>query len=218
MPRAALTFALLGALAAPAAAQAPRSIDPGMSQTQVVERLGEPNALRTAGNFTYLFYKNGCVRECGMDDLVLLENDAVVDAIFRSPERAYTGKSSSPRAIPAEVAVRGRPARDNTAPGPEVTQQGAPREAAAPAATEVPKPTSDTAKPAPEAAKPAAAPKPTEDRPEPDSAKSAAQPAQPAASPAGSGTLRIPLKTKPRPAKSGADTTQSGAAATKSPT
>ena len=215
MLRAALTLALIGALAAPAAAQAPKSIDPGMSQAQVVERLGEPNALRTAGAFTYLFYKNGCVRECGMDDLVLLENDAVVDAIFRSPERAYSGKSSSPRAIPAEVAVRGRPARDNAAPGPEVTQQGAPREAAAPAATEAPKPAPDTAKPAPEAPKPAAAPKPPEERHEADTVKSAAQPAQPAASPASNGTLRIPIKTKPRPAK---DSTQSGAAGTKSPT
>ena len=236
MPRAVLTLALLGALAAPAAAQAPKSIDPGMSQAQVVERLGEPNALRTAGTFTYLFYKNGCVKECGMDDLVLLENDAVVDAIFRSPERAYSGKSSSPRAIPADVAVRGRPAgREAAAPGPEVTQQGSPREAAAPATTEATKPdttqpTPEAAKPTPaatkpapeaakptsEAAKPAVAPKPKEERPEVDSAKSAAQPAQPSASPASSGTLRIPIKTKPRPPK--ADSSQSGAAGTKSPT
>ena len=236
MPRAVLTLALLGALAAPAAAQAPKSIDPGMSQAQVVERLGEPNALRTTGNFTYLFYKNGCVKACGMDDLVLLENDAVVDAIFRSPERAYSGKSSSPRAIPAEVAVRGRPAgRDVAAPGPEVTQAGAPREAPAPTAPEATKrdttqstpeaakPAAEAAKPAPEATKPAAeatkpaaAPKPKQEHPEADTARSAAQPAQPAASPASNGTLRIPIKTKPRPAK-GADSTQSGAAGTKSP-
>jgi hypothetical protein len=163
-----------------------------------------------------------------MDDLVLLENDAVVDAIFRSPERAYSGKSSSPRAIPAEVAVRGRPAgREVTAPGPEVTQQGSPREAAPPAATEATKPDSarptpetaksapEAAKPAAETAKPAAAPKSKEERPEIDSAKASAQPAQPAASPS-NGTLRIPIKTKPRPAKT--DSTQTGAAAVKSPT
>ena len=167
MPRATLTLALLGALAAPAAAQATKSIDPGMNQAQVVERLGEPTASRTSGNFTYLFYKNGCGKVCGMDDIVLLENDAVVDAVFRAPERAYTGTSSSPRAIPADVAARTRPgARDVPAAAePEVTQAGKPAEAA----------------PAPEAPKPAPAATPmTPQRP------------------IGAGTLRIPIKTRPR--------------------
>jgi hypothetical protein len=66
------------------------------------------------------------VRQCGIDDVVMLDNDAVVDAVFRAPERAYTGKSSSPHAIPAELAARTRPgARD--VPTGEVTQAGAPR-------------------------------------------------------------------------------------------
>jgi hypothetical protein len=126
MLRASLSLALLCAFAAPAAAQAPKSIDPGMTQAQVVERLGQPDATRSSGTFTYLFYRNGCVRQCGIDDVVMLDNDAVVDAVFRAPERAYTGKSSSPHAIPAELAARTRPgARD--VPTGEVTQAGTPR-------------------------------------------------------------------------------------------
>jgi outer membrane biosynthesis protein TonB len=217
MPRAALTLALLGGLLAPLTAQAQKSIDPGMTQAQVVERLGEPTALRTSGTFTYLFYKNGCGKECGMDDIVLLENDAVVDAVFRSPERAYTGKSSSPRAIPADVAARTRPgARDVVAPGPEVIQSGSPRESAPP--TEA-APAVDTAKAEkPKADKPAE--KPTTETPTteaPKEEKPKPTPTQPSASPT-SGTIRIPLKTQPRAPKGSADSANSGAAGTKKPT
>ena len=119
-------LALLSALAAPAAAQAPKSIDPGMSEARVVERLGAADASRSAGDFKYLFYHNNCIRQCGMDDVVILQKDSVVDAMFRSPERAYTGKSSSPRAIPAEVAARTRPAARDI-PSGEVVQAGNPR-------------------------------------------------------------------------------------------
>lgn len=119
-------LALLAALAAPAAAQAPKSIDPGMSEAKVVERLGAADASRSAGDFKYLFYHNNCIRQCGMDDVVILQRDSVVDAMFRSPERSYTGKSSSPRAIPAEVAARTRPAARDI-PSGEVVQEGNPR-------------------------------------------------------------------------------------------
>lgn len=119
-------LALLCALTAPAAAQAPKSIDPGMSEAKVVERLGEPDAARAAGDFKYLFYRNGCIRQCGMDDVVILQKDSVVDAMFRSMDRAYTGKSSSPRAISAQLAARTRPgARD--VPSGEVVQAGNPQ-------------------------------------------------------------------------------------------
>ena len=74
-----------------------RTIDPGMSKADVIERLGPPAAERRAGDFTYLFYQNGCERSCGMSDVVVLEGDAVVDAIFRAPGRSYSGESSSPR-------------------------------------------------------------------------------------------------------------------------
>jgi len=99
MLRARLALALLCAVAAPVAAQAQKSIDPGMSQAKVVERLGEPDASRVSGDFKYLFYHNSCIRTCGMDDVVILQKDSVVDAMFRSADRSYTGKSSSPRAI-----------------------------------------------------------------------------------------------------------------------
>lgn len=113
MLRAGLAFLACCALATSLHAQAPKSIDPGMSQAQVVERLGDPTLSRTSGDFTYLFYKNNCVKSCGMDDVVILRKDSVVDAMFRAPERAYSGKSSSPKAIPPEVAAHTRPgARD----------------------------------------------------------------------------------------------------------
>ena len=72
------------------------TIDPGMTKAQVVENLGAPASERVAGKFTYLFYKNGCEKECGMSDLVVLKDDAVVDAVFRAGVRKYTGTSSSP--------------------------------------------------------------------------------------------------------------------------
>ena len=72
------------------------SIDPGMSRAQVIERLGTPASERAMNGFTYLLYENGCERICGMSDLVTLQGDSVVDAIFRAPARQYTGESSSP--------------------------------------------------------------------------------------------------------------------------
>jgi len=79
--------------------QGPPTIDPGMTRAQVVAKLGEPMSTRTYEGHTYLLYKNGCERSCGMSDLVVLDSDKVVDAIFRSNARHYTGTSSSPRMI-----------------------------------------------------------------------------------------------------------------------
>jgi hypothetical protein len=45
-----------------------------------------------------------------MNDLVILKGDSVVDAIFRSPSRRYTGTSSSPAPISAEDAAKRAPA------------------------------------------------------------------------------------------------------------
>jgi hypothetical protein len=126
MSRVGLAFALLCALSAPMAAQAPRSIDPGMSEAKVVEHLGAPDASRISGDFKYLFYHNDCIKQCGMDDVVILQKDSVVDAMFRSAERSYSGKSSSPRAIPADVAARTRPGARQV-PAGEVVQAGAPK-------------------------------------------------------------------------------------------
>ena len=104
-----IVFALL---AAPAllSAQTGATVSPGMNHAQVVAALGEPVNSRTAKEYTYLFYQNSCGKECGMNDLVILLRDSVVDAIFRSPNRHYTGTSSSPEeTTPAVARRRGEP-------------------------------------------------------------------------------------------------------------
>ena len=88
-------------------AQTPASIDPGMTREQVVAKLGEPLSSRSYEGFTYLLYKNGCEKKCGMNDLVVLDSGKVVDAVFRAGGRKYTGTSSSPRMISASDAKRG---------------------------------------------------------------------------------------------------------------
>jgi len=75
------------------------TVSPGMSRARVVASLGGPSTERSVGEFNYLFYTNACGKRCGMNDLVILRRDSVVDAIFRSNTRHYTGTSSSPMAI-----------------------------------------------------------------------------------------------------------------------
>ena len=94
--------AVLLALVAPAvlgAQSRTNSVSPGMSRAKVVAALGTPSTERTVGEFRYLFYANSCGKRCGMNDLVILRRDSVVDAIFRSNTRHYTGTSSSPMAV-----------------------------------------------------------------------------------------------------------------------
>ena len=86
------------------------TISPGMSKAQVIAALGEPATARTVGEDSYLFYINACGRRCGMNDLVVLHADSVADAIFRSPDRHYTGTSSSPTSIAPRVAARAKSA------------------------------------------------------------------------------------------------------------
>lgn len=92
------------------AQQGAQTVSPGMSKAQVVSALGAPVTERTASEYTYVFYKNSCGKQCGMNDLVVLRSDSVVDAIFRSPQRHYTGTSSSPAQIPPKVAAHAKPA------------------------------------------------------------------------------------------------------------
>ena len=75
------------------------TIDPGMTRDQVVAKLGEPLSSRSYDGFTYLLYRNGCEKKCGMNDLVVLDSGKVVDAVFRSSGRTYSGTSSSPQMI-----------------------------------------------------------------------------------------------------------------------
>jgi hypothetical protein len=97
------------------------TIDPGMTRAQVIERLGKPATVRTYQGSTYLMYSNKCGKKCGMQDLVILEHDSVVDAVFRSPDRHFSGTSSSPEATaPNARSQRNQslavPAADSTAP------------------------------------------------------------------------------------------------------
>ena len=107
----AASVALIGVTligAAPLGAQTD-TIAPGMTEAQVIARLGRPASTRSFQSFTYLFYQNGCEKKCGMNDLVTLDSGRVVDAVFRSSRRHYSGTSSSPRAIPAAEARKGKP-------------------------------------------------------------------------------------------------------------
>ena len=107
--RGSLVVALLLAAAPVSAQRAVATVSPGMTKAQVVAALGQPATLRTVSEFTYMFYQNSCGRRCGMNDLVILQGDSVSDAIFRSPNRRYTGTSSSPAAIPPNVAAKQKP-------------------------------------------------------------------------------------------------------------
>ncbi|HEX8848071.1 MAG TPA: hypothetical protein VF761_00930 [Gemmatimonadaceae bacterium] len=90
----------LSLIAAPLMAQeAHSSIDPGMTREEVIARLGKPLNERSSGTHTYMFYRNGCEKTCGMNDLVVLEDGKVVDAVFRNGVRSYTGTSSSPAGV-----------------------------------------------------------------------------------------------------------------------
>ena len=77
--------------------------------TKVVAALGAPTTERSVAEFRYLFYRNDCGARCGMNDLVILRNDAVVDAILRSPTRRYSGTSSSPAPVSAKDAAERAP-------------------------------------------------------------------------------------------------------------
>jgi hypothetical protein len=118
MRRPLVLAAILAAAVAvhPAHAQArDNTIDPGMTKAQVIEHLGTPASVKTADTLTYMFYANGCEKTCGMQDLVVLSRDKVIDAIFRDPRRKYTGESSSPNMVTAAEARKEGAARKSGA-------------------------------------------------------------------------------------------------------
>ena len=117
--------------AAVAGAQGTGTIAPGMTRAKVVAALGAPTTERTVAEFRYLFYQNSCGKECGMNDLVVLDSNKVVDAVFRSAARKYAGTSSSPRAIPADEARRGTSGGQLYTPPkkPDANEQTSQREA-----------------------------------------------------------------------------------------
>ncbi len=131
----------LSLAAAPAHAQTTTgTIDPGMTKQQVIERLGKPATIRSYEGTTYMLYPNKCGRTCGMQDLVILDHDAVIDAVFRSADRHYTGSSSSPVATRpnAKNARSGTlqvtsPAASSASPTPDVRPGSPPRAETMPA-------------------------------------------------------------------------------------
>ena len=84
-----------GEMAAPSS-DGVQAIRPGMTEDQVIASWGKPVAARDAGNFTYLYFENDCLRRCGTFDLVILQGGQTVDAIARASYHRYDGVSSSP--------------------------------------------------------------------------------------------------------------------------
>jgi hypothetical protein len=72
------------------------TVAPGMSEREVYEIWAAPAAVRRVGEYTYLFFRNGCEYTCGTMDVVTLQNGRVVDAIVRWDGHRYGGESSSP--------------------------------------------------------------------------------------------------------------------------
>ncbi len=72
------------------------TIAPAMGEREIYDLWGAPAAVRRAGEYTYLFFKNGCEYTCGTMDVVTLKDGKVVDAILRWDGHRYSGESSSP--------------------------------------------------------------------------------------------------------------------------
>ena len=109
------------------------TIDPGMSRAQVIEKLGKPATVRNYQGSTYLMYSNKCGKTCGMQDIVILDHDVVVDAVFRSPNRHYTGTSSSPEATKANSRTQRNASLAVPAAQPTAAERVAPGTSYAPA-------------------------------------------------------------------------------------
>jgi hypothetical protein len=98
------------------------TVSPGMTQDEVVAVWGVPVAERTRGEFSFLYFRNGCEVTCGTFDVVFLENGQVVDAVVRAEGHTYAGNSSSPpgrmpEATPTQLMVPAQ-APETTAPAP----------------------------------------------------------------------------------------------------
>lgn len=78
------------------AAQDVKTIKPGMTVAEVKEQWGEPLTTRAVGVMSYLYYRSDCLKKCGTNDVVFLENGQVIDAVVRDKGRRYDGIVSSP--------------------------------------------------------------------------------------------------------------------------
>lgn len=106
----ALLILCMPLLAGAVTAQEPPTIKPGMTEADVRAAWGEPLAVRKIDDRTYLYYRNDCLRTCGMHDIVFLEGGQVVNAIVRDKGRRYDGVSSSPAEKPPAPAGSARKA------------------------------------------------------------------------------------------------------------
>jgi hypothetical protein len=82
------------------------TIAPGMGEKDIYGLWGPPADVRRQGEYTYLFFPNGCEHTCGTADVVILQRGQVVDAVLRWPGHGYSGQSSSPIATPPHGPVR----------------------------------------------------------------------------------------------------------------
>jgi hypothetical protein len=81
------------AAATPLAAQ--ETITAGMSRHEVVALLGDPAAERRSGDATFLFYASRCEPTCAANDLVVMRDGRVADAILVSPGRRYSTRGTA---------------------------------------------------------------------------------------------------------------------------
>lgn len=91
-----LCVVVLVMVAARGSAQDVKTIKPGMTEAEVREQWGEPLTVRKAGVMSYLYYRSSCLKTCGTNDVVFLENGQVIDAVVRDKSRKYDGIASSP--------------------------------------------------------------------------------------------------------------------------
>jgi hypothetical protein len=74
----------------------------GMGERDVYSLWGAPVAVRHLGEFTYLYFPNGCEYSCGHLDVVTLQNGQVIDAIVRWPGHSYNGPRANTGETPGE--------------------------------------------------------------------------------------------------------------------
>jgi len=105
-----------------------------MHERDIYALWGPPAAVRHLGEFTWLYFRNGCEYTCGLMDVVTLQNGLVVDAILRWPGHGYSGESSSPASTPPHGPRREAPAPEQAAPAaaPDTTAVAAPAPPPAP--------------------------------------------------------------------------------------
>ena len=90
--RTAVVVLLLAGTHQALSAQTP--VKPGMTPTEVTAAWGQPTSTRTRGAFTYMNYPSDCMPGCGTQDVVILQDGKVVDAIARSHNHVYEGAST----------------------------------------------------------------------------------------------------------------------------